>query len=82
MPTQTQGPNPDSNTMVECRTDRSSCGGSSVPSAMKDCCDHDIEPSGLAYTIPGDETCQLCPVGKIIILDILVTSILNLKLLV
>ena len=49
--------------MVECRTE-SDCGGSFVTSTMKDCCDHDIEPSGFAYTIPGVEGCQLCPVGK------------------
>ena len=49
--------------MVGCRTDRS-CGGSSVISTMRDCCDHDIEPSGFAYTIPGEDDCQLCPVGK------------------
>ena len=51
------------NTMVRCTKDHS-CGGSSVTSTMKDCCDHDIEPSGLAYTIPGEENCFLCPVGK------------------
>ena len=49
--------------MVECRTDHS-CGGSSVTSTIKDCCDHDIEPSGFAYTIPGVDGCHLCPVGK------------------
>ena len=62
MPIQSQT-TPDPNTMVGCRTDRS-CGGSSVPSTMKDCCDHDIEPSGFAYTIPSVEGCNLCPVGK------------------
>ena len=56
---------PSPNTMIECRTDRS-CGGSSVTSTVKDCCDHDIEPSGFAYTIPGVGGCQLCPVGKTI----------------
>ena len=56
---------PDPNTMVECRTDRN-CGGSSVTSTIRDCCDHDIEPSGFAYTIPGIEGCKLCPVGKIV----------------
>ena len=50
--------------MVECRTDRS-CGGSPVTSTMSDCCDPDIVPSGLAYTIR-NQTCHLCPVGKII----------------
>ena len=49
--------------MVECRTE-SNCGGSSVTSTMKDCCDHDIEPSGFAYIIPGIDGCNLCPVGK------------------
>ena len=63
MPIQGQGPTPDPNTMVGCRTDRN-CGGSSVTSTMRDCCDHDIEPSGFAYTIPGASGCQLCPVGK------------------
>ena len=51
------------NTMVGCTEDRS-CGGSPVTSTIKDCCDHDIDPSGFAYTIPGIEDCFLCPVGK------------------
>ena len=51
-------------TMVECRTDRN-CRGSPVNSTIKDCCDHDIDPSGFAYTIPGVDGCQLCPVGKL-----------------
>ena len=55
----------DPNTMIECRTDRS-CGGSPVTSTMKGCCDNDIEPSGLAYTVPGVEGCHLCRVGKIV----------------
>ena len=65
MPIQTQTLLPDLNTMVECRADRS-CVGSPVNSTIKDCCDHDIVPSGLAYTIPGEDDCQLCPVGKIV----------------
>ena len=63
--------------MVECRTDHS-CGGSSVISTMRDCCDHDIEPSGLAYTIPGNQACHLCPVGKIMI-SVFYYSYLNSK---
>ena len=51
------------NTMVGCTEDRS-CEESPVTSTIKDCCDHDIYPSGLAYTIPGEEDCFLCPVGK------------------
>ena len=64
VPFHTQGPTLDPNTMVECRTNHS-CGGSPVTSTIKDCCDHDIEPSGFAYTIPGNQACHLCPVGKI-----------------
>ena len=66
--------------MVECRTDHS-CGGSPITSTIMDCCDPDndyFDPdndysdpdndtSGLAYTIPGNQTCYLC--GKITILD-------------
>ena len=52
--------------MVECRTE-SDCGGSSVTSTIKDCCDHNMEPSGFAYTIPGVDGCNLCPVGKIVV---------------
>ena len=58
-----QGATLDPITMVHCRSDLS-CGGSSINSTMKDCCDHDIDPSGFSYTIPGVEGCQLCPVGK------------------
>ena len=54
---------PDPNTMVGCTTE-SNCEGSSVTSTIKDCCDHDIEPIGFTYTIPGEDGCQLCPVGK------------------
>ena len=63
---QSQGPTLDPNTMIECTTNHS-CEGSPVTSTMKDCCDHDIEPSGFAYTIPGVEVCHLCPVGKIVL---------------
>ena len=56
----------DPNTIVGCTTNHS-CGGNLVNSTIKDCCDHDIEPSGFAYTISGNDTCQLCPVGKIIV---------------
>ena len=36
-------------------------------STIKDCCDHKIDPFGLAYTIPSVEGCQLCPLGKIML---------------
>ena len=49
--------------MVQCRTDLS-CGGSSVNSTIKACCDHDIDPPGFSYTIPGVAGCRSCPVGK------------------
>ena len=41
--------------MVGCN----SCGGSPVTSTISDCCDHDIEPSGFAYTIPGVDGCNI-----------------------
>ena len=62
VPIQSQ-PTTDPSVMVGCTTDRS-CGGNLVTSSIKDCCDHDIEPSGFAYTIPGVDGCNLCPVGK------------------
>ena len=33
-------------------------------STIEDCCDHDIDPFGVAYIMPGEVNCQLCPVGK------------------
>ena len=33
-------------------------------STIGDCCDHDIDPFGVAYIMPGEVNCQLCPVGK------------------
>ena len=59
--------------MVLCRPDHR-CEGSFSTSTIKECCDHDIDPFGLAYTIPGVEGCQLCPVGKLEV--ILVTRII------
>ena len=49
--------------MVHCRVERN-CGGNSVMSTIEDCCDHDIDPFGVAYIMPGEVNCQLCPVGK------------------
>ena len=57
-------PTIDPNTVVQCR-ETHSCGGNSVTSTIKDCCDHNTDPFGLAYTIPSVEGCQLCLFGKI-----------------
>ena len=40
-------------------------------STIKDCCDHNTDPFGLAYIIPSVEGCQLCPLGKIMLKMIL-----------
>ena len=46
---------------LNCRTDHSFRGGP-VISTIKDCYDHDIDPSGLAHN---EEVClYLCPVGN------------------
>lgn len=50
--------------MVMCSVDKFCNQTPGVESTQIDCCNHNIDPPGLAYTIPGVEGCQLCPVGK------------------
>ena len=36
-------------------------------SSIDDCCRHGVEPFGVSYVIPGDDSCVPCLVGKLTI---------------
>ena len=50
-------------TLVKCEEERH-CRGNYTASTYKDCCDHDTEPYGVSFVLPGLSGCHSCPVGK------------------
>ena len=51
--------------MVVCRTQRTCDGRGESGFTAEECCNHDLDPPGVAYTIPGVEGCNICATGKI-----------------
>ncbi len=48
---------------VQCRISHN-CEDVYVNTTKEECCNHNLEPHGLAYTIEGTEGCHLCPTGN------------------
>ena len=54
----------ESQNLVSCYNDARCSQGDPVMSIVNDCCNHGIDPPGVAYSIPGMEVCEVCPRGK------------------
>ena len=54
--------------LVKCFATRS-CVGRSVTTSLDTCCQSQVDPFGLAYTVGSQQVCILCPVCKFLIIS-------------
>lgn len=50
---------------VNCFDGFSVCTGAPTTATLDDCCDHSVDPPGLAYSVPGFEECFECPISEL-----------------